>query len=125
MRYRIINHKNGTYISTYDSIEKQNKYISSFTNSFERFEGLIISHGYQGNEILECTMDSTKVRYRINIDNKIPPAGFWAQDGKDYVQIVMEEAEKDTSVISQITWNQRKQYYSPSREKGMILKGLP
>ena len=30
----------------------------------------------------------------INIDNKIPPAGFWAQDGKDYVQIVMEEAEK-------------------------------
>ena len=94
LRYRIINHKNGTYISTYDSIEKQNKYISSFTNSFERFEGLIISHGYQGNEILECTMDSTKVRYRINIDNKIPPAGFWAQDGKDYVQIVMEEAEK-------------------------------
>lgn len=31
LRYRIINHKNGTYISTYDSIEKQNKYISSFT----------------------------------------------------------------------------------------------
>lgn len=42
----------------------------------------------------ECTMDSTKVRYRINIDNKIPPVGFWAQDGKDYVQIVMEETEK-------------------------------
>lgn len=39
-------------------------------------------------------MDSTKIRYRINIDNKIPPAGFWAQDGKDYVQIVMEETEK-------------------------------
>lgn len=94
LRYRIINHKNGTYISTYDSIEKQNKYISSFTNSFERFEGLIISHGYQGNEILECTMDSTKVRYRINIDNKIPPAGFWAQDGKNDMQIVMEETEK-------------------------------
>ena len=39
-------------------------------------------------------MDSTKVRYRINIDNKIPPVGFWAQDGNDYVQIVMEETEK-------------------------------
>ena len=93
-RYRIINPKSGNLINSYDSIEKANKYISSYTNSFERLEGHILSHGYQGNEILECTMDSTKIRYRINIDNKIPPAGFWAQDGKDYVQIVMEETEK-------------------------------
>ena len=93
-RYRIINPKSGNLINSYDSIEKANKYISSYTNSFERFEAHILSHGYQGNEILECTMDSTKIRYRINIDNKIPPAGFWAQDGKDYVQIVMEETEK-------------------------------
>ena len=63
-RYRIINPKSGNLINSYDSIEKANKYISSYTNSFERFEGHILSHGYQGNEILECTMDSTKIRYR-------------------------------------------------------------
>mgnify|MGYP000700685903 CR=1 FL=1 len=40
-------------------------------------------------------MDSTKNSISNKISTiKIPPAGFWAQDGKDYVQIVMEETEK-------------------------------
>lgn len=39
-RYRIINPKSGNLINSYDSIEKANKYISSYTNSFERLEGI-------------------------------------------------------------------------------------
>ncbi len=80
LRYRIINHHTGAIINSYDSIINCNRYISSFTNSFERYEGHIISHGYQSNDILECTLDSSKIRYKINVDNRIPPAG--TQEGK-------------------------------------------
>ena len=94
LRYRIINHHTGAIINSYDSIINCNRYISSFTNSFERYEGHIISHGYQSNDILECTLDSSKIRYKINVDNRIPPAGFYTQEGKEGMQLIQEEAEK-------------------------------
>ena len=88
LRYRIINHHTGAIINSYDSIINCNRYISSFTNSFERYEGHIISHGYQSNDILECTLDSSKIRYKINVDNRIPPAGFYTQEGKEGMQLI-------------------------------------
>ena len=93
-RYSVVNRFSGDIISEYDTIKKVNKYISAFANSFQHFDGHIISHGYQGNEILECMRDSSRVRYRLNIDNRVPPPGFWAQDGKSYTDILLEESLK-------------------------------
>lgn len=93
-RYSVVNRFSGDIISEYDTIKKVNKYISAFANSFQHFDGHIISHGYQGNEILECMRDSSRVRYRLNIDNRVPPPRFWAQDGKSYTDILLEESLK-------------------------------
>ena len=93
-RYSVVNRFSGDIISEYDTVKKVNKYISAFANSFQHFDGHIISHGYQGNEILECMRDSSRVRYRLNIDNRVPPPGFWAQDGKSYTDILLEESLK-------------------------------
>ena len=43
------------------------------------YEGKLLYHDYQMNEIYEMYRDTAIMRYRINVDNRIPPEGYWTQ----------------------------------------------
>ena len=43
------------------------------------YEGKLLYHDYQMNEVYEMYRDTAIMRYRINVDNRIPPEGYWTQ----------------------------------------------
>lgn len=93
-RFSIINYDNGKLVNSYDTINKLNRYVCIYQDYFNRHEGHIILNSYQSNEILELTKDSSKVWCKINVDNRIPPDGFWIQEDKTDMQVILEETQE-------------------------------
>ena len=70
--------------------------------------GKVIVAEYTNNEILEVTKDGYKVRYIINVNDKMPPKGFWDQKVKNFTELTTEESTKGyISHIPCFTENER------------------
>ena len=61
-----------------------------FPETMTRYGNKILISGCQSNDILEVTLDGVKVRYTININDKMPPEGFWDQKASSYSLIADE-----------------------------------
>ena len=71
--------------------------------------GKVIVAEYTNNEIWEVTKDGYKVRYIINVNDKMPPKGFWDQKVKSFTELTTEESTKGyISHIPCFTENERK-----------------
>ena len=70
--------------------------------------GRVIVAEYTNNEIWEVTKDGYKVRYIINVNDKMPPKGFWDQKVKSFTELTTEETTKGyISHIPCFTENER------------------
>ena len=70
--------------------------------------GKVIVAEYTNNEIWEVTKDGYKVRYIINVNDKMPPKGFWDQKVKSFTELTTEETTKGyISHIPCFTENER------------------
>lgn len=56
---------------------KYRPYRMWFAEGFTSYQGKVLIAGYQSNNILEATEDTVKVKYTLNIGNKMPPSDFW------------------------------------------------
>ena len=63
---------------------KNRVYMVGFPETMTRYGNKILISGCQSNDILEVTLDGAKVRYTININDKMPPEGFWDQKVSSY-----------------------------------------
>ena len=69
---------------------KNRVYMVGFPETMTRYGNKILISGCQSNDILEVTLDGAKVRYTININDKMPPEGFWDQKASSYSLIADE-----------------------------------
>ena len=74
----------------YTPMIARNKWVYSLKTFFYEYEHKLLHHGYQSIDIYEMYPDTALLRYRINVDNRIPPEDFWRQEGKDGMQIRRE-----------------------------------
>ncbi len=81
--FHVINRNTGMEESAYWKLEKPDKVFAYMLDYFYRYGEKILLNRYKSNDIHELTRDSAILRYRINIDNKIPPEGYWRQENKD------------------------------------------
>lgn len=58
---------------------KYRPYRMWFPEGLTTYQGKAIISSYQSNQILEITEDTIRVKYTLNIGNKMPPAGFWEE----------------------------------------------
>ena len=87
--FHIVDVSNKKVVRTYQPI-KNRMYMVIFPESMTDYHGKILVSGYQSNEILEVTLDGVNVRYVININDKMPPEGFWEQKASSYSLIADE-----------------------------------
>lgn len=73
---------------------KHRPYHMCFPEGFVTYQGKAIIAGYQSNQILEATEDTVRVKYTLNIGNKMPPAGFW-EEQPSYDVTKMEEKSNE------------------------------
>lgn len=59
------------------NLVKYRPYRMWFAEGFTSYQGKVLIAGYQSNNILEATEDTVKVKYTLNIGNKMPPSDFW------------------------------------------------
>ena len=97
--FHIVDVSNKKVVRTYQPI-KNRMYMVIFPESMTDYHGKILVSGYQSNEILEVTLDGVKVRYVININDKMPPEGFWEQKASSYSEIA--DAQKRMGYIGHI-----------------------
>ena len=98
-KFHIVDVFNKKVVRTFYPI-KNRVYMIGFPETITRYKNRILVSEYQSNEILEVTLDGVKVRYTININDKIPPKGFWEQKVSSFSMIV--DAEKRMGYIGHI-----------------------
>lgn len=69
---------------------KNRVYMVGFPGTMTRYKDKILISECQSNDVLEVTLDGVKVRYTININDKMPPEGFWDQKASSYSLIADE-----------------------------------
>ena len=88
--FHIVDVPNKKVVRTYQPIENR-MYMVVFPENMTNYHGKVLVSGYQSNEILEVTMEGVKVRYIINVNDKMPPEGFWEQKTSSYSEIADEQ----------------------------------
>ena len=91
--YHVLNRYTGQELNAYRKVEHVNQMVYMMEDFFYKYDGKIIWHGYQSNDIYEVSRDSAKFRYRINVDNKIPPEDFWWRERSDRMRVISEWQE--------------------------------
>lgn len=69
---------------------KNRVYMVGFPETMTRYKDKILISECQSNDVLEVTLDGVKLRYTININDKMPPEGFWDQKASSYSLIADE-----------------------------------
>lgn len=69
---------------------KNRVYMVGFPETMTRYKDKILISECQSNDVLEVTLDGVKVRYTININDMMPPEGFWDQKASSYSLIADE-----------------------------------
>ena len=106
--YHTINYYTGKEVRKYWKLDEVDQGIFFMKDFLYRYDGKVIYHGYKMNDIYELTKDSAISRYKINVDNKIPPEKFWSQkvaniyqeyDAKGYIGHIPFYVESDNSIL--------------------------
>ena len=106
-KYYVINMYKGEIVNSFYP-NKFRMFQSYLRQNLTAYEGKAIVAEYTNNEILEVTKDGYKVRYIINVNDKMPPKGFWDQKVKDFTELTTEESTKGyISHIPCFTENER------------------
>lgn len=92
-RFLIFNVNGYQLVSKYTP-SKLRKFGSGLGEGFVRYAGKLIVHESQNSNIYEITPDSLMLRYAINIDNRIPPEGFWEQTDREPLSLRDEREQK-------------------------------
>ena len=82
-KFHVVDVFNKKVVRTFYPI-KNRVYMVCFPETMTRYGDKILISGCQSNDILEVTLDGAKVRYTININDKMPPEGFWDQKVSSY-----------------------------------------
>ena len=88
-KFHIVNVFNKKVVRTFYPI-KNRIYMIGFPETMTKYGDKILISECQSNDILEVTLDGVKVRYIININDKMPPKGFWDQKASSYSLIADE-----------------------------------
>lgn len=91
-RFLFVNKNTFHPISKHTPIK--NRRFQSTSGAFLRYGGKLLANESQNNNIYEITPDSAILRYTINIDNRMPPAGFWEQSDRDPMSLHEERNQK-------------------------------
>ena len=78
---------------------KYRPYRMWFPEGLTTYQGKALIASYQSNQILEATEDTIRVKYTLNIGNKMPSVGFW-EELPSYEAI--KKKEKSNKYIGQI-----------------------
>ena len=77
-KFHIVDVFNKKVVRTFYPITNR-VYMVGFSETMTRYKDKILIAECQSNDVLEVTLDGVKVRYTININDKMPPKGFWDQ----------------------------------------------
>lgn len=91
---------------------KYHPYRMWFPEGLTPYQGKVIIAGYQSNQILEATEDTVRVRYTLNIGNKMPPADFWENQPSYDVTKRVEKSKKYIGHIPFFAENDRHMFIS-------------
>lgn len=78
------------------NLVKYRPYHMWFDEGFTSYQGKVLIAGYQSNVILEATEDTVKVKYTLNIGNKMPPSDF----GKNNLHTKLLKEKKNRMNLS-------------------------
>ena len=88
-KFHVVDIFNKKVVRTFYPI-KNRVYMIGFSETMTRYKDKILISECQSNDVLEVTLDGVKVRYTININDKMPPEGFWNQKASSYSLIADE-----------------------------------
>ena len=88
-KFHVVDVFNKKVVRTFYPI-KNRVYMIGFSETMTRYKDKILISECQSNDVLEVTLDGVKVRYTININDKMPPEGFWDQKASSYSLIADE-----------------------------------
>ena len=88
-KFHVVDVFNKKVVRTFYPI-KNRVYMVGFPGTMTRYKDKILISECQSNDVLEVTLDGVKVRYTININDKMPPEGFWDQKASSYSLIADE-----------------------------------
>ena len=88
-KFHVVDVFNKKVVRTFYPI-KNRVYMVGFPETMTRYKDKILISECQSNDVLEVTLDGVKVRYTININDKMPPEGFWDQKASSYSLIADE-----------------------------------
>ena len=77
--YYVADRYTGELKNSYWFLKEEQALTFWMRHFFYRYDGKLLYHDYQMNEIYEMYRDTAIMRYRINVDNRIPPEGYWTQ----------------------------------------------
>ena len=77
--YYVADRYTGELKNSYWFLKEEQALTFWMRHFFYRYDGKLLYHDYQMNEVYEMYRDTAIMRYRINVDNRIPPEGYWTQ----------------------------------------------
>lgn len=81
-KYHVLNLSSSQIQNTFYPM-KDRKHCSWRDDCFTSYDGKILVSEYKSNEIKEITKDSTVVKYILNINDRMPPEGYWEKPTSD------------------------------------------
>lgn len=62
---------------------KYRRHYTMLEDCMTTYNGKILISQYQSNQIMEVTKDSASVRFTLNINDRMPPEGYWEKPTSD------------------------------------------
>jgi hypothetical protein len=92
-RIHIVDKKTMEIINHYRPTQRR-IFSYGYTYNFPYYQGKLLFHEYQNNNVFEITPDSAILRYTIDIGGRIPPDGYWEQPGVPWDQLLREHTAR-------------------------------
>ena len=93
--YYVADRYTGELKNSYSHLKEVPRLIYAMRTFFYRYDGKLLYHDYRMNDVYELYADTAIVRYRINVDNRIPPEGYWTQPNMSSHQLFDDYAQSD------------------------------
>lgn len=114
-KFHVLNMHSRKVVNTFDPMKRKRLVYGLMYDHFTTYDGKCLLAAYQNNNaILEVNQDSSCVRYRFNINDKMPPADLWTQKDADteelkngYIGHIPCFAENDRSMFLLFCGNSR------------------
>ena len=114
-KFHVLNMHSRKVVNTFDPMKRKRFVYGLMYDHFTTYDGKCLLAAYQNNNaILEVNQDSSCVRYRFNINDKMPPADLWTRKDADteelkngYIGHIPCFAENDRSMFLLFCGNSR------------------